>query len=187
MKIISNFKDYYDFLIGKYGIDDKVVYERICSTEQKDKSWYKSGIHNPNFNLYNYKWFIIFFCGTAYYGHWYNSKIYYGKDAEVIPKKIKNSSFLWKMPEDRGPVRDSFKTDNNDKNNCPVLVYEGINSLIKNPKLSDYQFGKKVIPEDAYTAIYNFLSREKSIPDNQTNKEKIVSHGFDLKTSFRNM
>ena len=130
---------------------------------------------------------LFFFCGTAYYGHWYNSKIYYGKDAEVIPKKIKNSSFLWKMPEDRGPVRDSFKTDNNDKNNCPVLVQEGINSLIKNPKLSDYQFGKKVIPEDAYTAIYNFLSREKSIPDNQTNKEKIVSHGFDLKTSFRNM
>jgi len=33
--------------------------------------------------------------------------------------------------------------------------------------------------------IYNWLSRNKDIPNKQTNEEKIESHGFDVKRSFR--
>ena len=31
------------------------------------------------------------------------------------------------------------------------------------------------------------LTREKQFKDNRTNKEKIISNGFDTKTSFRKM
>ena len=57
MKIISNFKDYYDFLQGEFGVDLKAVYERIC----KDGSGHKAGVYVPEFmkprpSIFHSKW-----------------------------------------------------------------------------------------------------------------------------------
>lgn len=38
MKIISNYKDYYDYLVGIYGVDQKVVYDRRFSGNPFDQS-----------------------------------------------------------------------------------------------------------------------------------------------------
>jgi hypothetical protein len=40
-------------------------------------------------------------------------------------------------------------------------------------------------PDEIWIELSNWLSRTVEIPDNMTNKEKIISAGFDLKTSFR--
>ena len=70
--------------------------------------------------------------------------------------------------------------------NCPVVVT--INDrCFKNPILANWGFGN-IIPADVlFTKISNwFLERtNKDIPDNQTDMEKLTSHGFDRKTSFR--
>jgi hypothetical protein len=61
------------------------------------------------------------------------------------------------------------------------------NRLYMNVKLSDWNFGAIVDPEKMFDIIYNWLlqRQDKTIVDNRTDKEKIVSHGFDLKSSFR--
>jgi hypothetical protein len=196
MKLISNFKDYYDFLIGaKYGIDPLVVYERICSTEGKDSEWHKSGIYRPLFLDFpdKYDCWIIQFCGVTYYGHYYQKQFYYGESAkDHIPYHVDDTRRgtcenehpnsqqkvnKWGFVYDRG-------IDYNEKENSPIVIMHA-SGRIKNVKLGDFGFGRIVPPEEAFLKITDFLSREKQIKNNQTDKEKIVSHGFDTKTSFR--
>ena len=35
MKIISRFKDFYDYKVEKYGIDEKIIYNRITKIFRK--------------------------------------------------------------------------------------------------------------------------------------------------------
>ena len=47
-----------------------------------------------------------------------------------------------------------------------------------------------VLPEDIYNAFDEYFSLEKTasestIAEGTTNKDKIINHGFDTKTSFR--
>lgn len=207
MKIISNFKDYYDFLIGKYGTDEKVVYERICSTENDDKKWTKSGIYKPQHTLDGaiYSFEIIAVCGIIYCCYYYRGKFYFGSEAsDYIPKKIKRGiyesdidtssdlrmSFIPKDSNDiffQSRVIHLSKTNLNEKENCPVLILSRDlqYAQVKNPKLADYDFGKVLSAEECYVQINNFLSREKPVVDNRTDIQKIVGKGFDKKTSFR--
>ena len=202
MKIISHFKDYYDYLIGKYGIDEKVVYERICSTEDsKDRNWVKSGIYKPQHinipgTIYNFE--MIAFCGVIYCCYYYDGKHYFGEEAkDHIPHTIIKRGYF---ESDIYTSRDLYKAEKyhlkqttlNDKEECPVLIvgndgWDNPFAKVKNPKLSDYDFGKMVSPEDCYIKLSTFLSREKQIIDTRTDKQKIVGKGFDHKTSFRNI
>jgi len=185
MKLISNFKDYYDFIIAKYGIDEKCIYIR-------------NNKYNPHFELepLEYKAFRIHFCNVTYFGHYYKGKFYYGKDAEnYIPRILGKNDAGMKVY--RGQTMDPLGRDTNDplykgtkyenlneKLNCPVILNGEQGEL--NVRLADFGFSKVVNPENAFIKISNFLMREKEIINTQTNKEKIVSHGFDLKSSFRN-
>ena len=56
------------------------------------------------------------------------------------------------------------------------------------PNLSMFGIPKLIDAHTMYEDIYNFLGwlvDNPQPPDNQTDKDKIVSHGFDLKHSFR--
>lgn len=198
MKIISNFKDYYDFLIGKYGIDDKCVYERICSTEDQTGKWYKTGIYKPKHAdlTLNYSFEVIAVCGVMYCCYFYRGRHYFGVEAkDYIPKKVYNDNHEGEVYTgsdlDKAERFHLKKTNLNEKENCPVLIlgsghgyydYAGV----KNPKLADFDFGKVLPAEDCYVQIANFISREKPVIDNRTDIQKIVGKGFDKKTSFRN-
>lgn len=206
MKIISNFKDYYDYLIGQYGIDEKVVYERICSTETDDqKGWNKTGIYKPQHSLEGtvYSFDILAVCGIIYCHYYYNGKHYFGIEAQdYIPKKIKrglyendihtHSDLMKSIPsESMFNYQTNVhlrKTNLNEKENCPVLILDRDckYAQVKNPKLLDFDFGKMLSAEECYVQINNFLSREKPVIDNRTDVQKIVGKGFDKKTSFRN-
>lgn len=203
MLIKSNFKDYYDFMVSTYGIDRKIVYNRVPE-ESNSREWEKTGMFKPQHidfpdSLYSY---TIHFCGTMYviyyvYGDWFLGEgiqdanpgrypvyIYTGtkKVGEVLKqwKSVyhKKRTYLSSV-DDR---HHGLPTKRNDELECPV-VYDNH----KNVRLSDFNFAKVIPPEDAFIQISNWLSREKLIINKQTDKEKIISHGFDTKTSFRKM
>jgi len=58
-----------------------------------------------------------------------------------------------------------------------------------NPLLKDTYFSKFIDPKEIWDNIYEFLSslKDKSIVDNRSDVEKLESHGFDKKISFRNI
>lgn len=195
MKIISNFKDYYDFLTGKYGIDEKCVYERVCSTEGQDGKWWKAGIYKPKHlepgAVYSFD--MIAVCGTLYCCFFYRGKYYFGAEAaNHIPKVVNSDGYATHTTEHINLAK-SFhlqKTDINEKEQCPVVLVEnkwsGMEATVKNIKLSDFDFAKVLPAEEIYIQISSFLLKEKPVVDNRTDVQKIVGKGFDKKTSFRN-
>jgi len=83
-----------------------------------------------------------------------------------------------------------YRENPNEYFSCPVIMTDTPrtnNRLFMDVKLSDWNFGGIVDAETMFDNIYNWLLQrmEKTIVNNQTDKEKIVSYGFDLKSSFR--
>jgi len=82
MKIISQYKDYYDYLMGIYGQDEKIVYERIIATKnsgyKNDGKWVKEG-HKPDHSVLtnNYYFYRLAICGLIYCVYYYNKKFYF--------------------------------------------------------------------------------------------------------------
>ena len=70
MKIISKFKDYYDYLLGKYGSDPKCVFDRTKKIEtainhQLDFNCTScdQNLYDPD-HIFNYRLLVI--CGKYY-------------------------------------------------------------------------------------------------------------------------
>jgi len=73
---------------------------------------------------------------------------------------------------------------------CPILL--SINQSYKPfhyPILKNFELSKVFPPEKIWIMLSEWLSKRKDpiIIDKRTDKEKILSNGFDLKTSFRKM
>src|SRR5690606_9622511 len=83
MKIISSFKDYYDYLQGIYGVDEKVVYER-----HTDKSL--NAIMFPNNNYY----LSIIIGNEMYHGVYKDGKFYYKEKLAEISTNDKPSPYM---------------------------------------------------------------------------------------------
>lgn len=209
MVIKSPFKDYYDWLMGVYGRDEKLVYERICLTQAKS-IWFKSGMYKPDHLLFprDFKFYMLAICGTCYCIFYYNNKFYI-PTAEIIEASRKEKWWsksdilksellktFGKIPIDR--IEDRIfrarefhlkKIQINEKENCPVILfkYNGVTVTpeVKNPRLADLGIKSFIPAETMYIMISNFLSREKPIADKRTDIQKLESKGFDKKTSFR--
>ncbi len=204
MKLVSNFKDYYDYLIGTYGIDPKAVYHRVCETEiQKNGvlTLEKQGLYKPPHLIPGTRaaTYTIAFCGTIYCVFWLEGKYYFGREAYEIRDVIDELYHSHYLKERAYAHEHLTKTILNDLTGCPVLLLRRRQSndpvdlwqdywvKVKNPKLSDFGFPSIIPADECFMRITNFLLREKEIKDNRTDKEKIASKGFDVKTSFRNM
>ena len=57
----------------------------------------------------------------------------------------------------------------------------------KYPILQDIKFNTVLEPQQIYLLLTEWLSPKENHVDTRTDKEKITSNGFDLKTSFRKM
>lgn len=222
MLIKSNYKDYYDYLQGIYGTDEKVVYERLpYSNIDTNGNWVKSPMLKLNYQdstrktlgyVDNYEYRLIGFCGIMYSVHIFNGgkQFLFGctfkqyRDGEynnILSTMDKNSiknfnkvlhdlSVSYKDESDKFHLKE---TSRNVEENCPViLLNEYIDYRQKEPavtalniRLTDFGMNQIISPHDAYISISNFLSRERTISDNRTDKEKIVGRGFDIKSSFR--
>lgn len=169
MKIIGGKKDYYDYLVSYYGYDSHIVYDR-----------------RP-FKDVSFKWsdrFLFYICG------------------EIFPVIKKKRDFIFDPQDPRltNSWEDKFEkewmikwankpTKVNAEMRQPVLCsvdWAGKHYFI--PCLADFGFAAKIEAHEMYEKIYAFLGWLKdnpAPPDNQTNKDKIVAHGFDARTSFR--
>lgn len=215
MLIQSNFKDYYDYLQGVYGIDEKVVYERVCYASINSKGeWQKTGLYKPQYLASEdckYEVCLLAICGILYRVYIIDKKFYFGLNyadynegkynhiIKLLPKDkfkeftgdLHDNSSYWNDGDNSKDKHHLMPTDLNEKHNCPVLLIKsyrhssGDEIVAKNVRLSDFGIGQIVSPHDIYIAISNFLSREKPVIDKRTDIQKIVGKGFDKKTSFR--
>ena len=194
MRILSKYKDYYDYLVGKWGMDEKLILDR---TEFEIPYISDGAIH-------------LYICGMRLDGYKKDDKFYYLEELEQFDvrneKKYNRYYWLNKNPDDdyvvihdgksTGRLNKVIKIDENcynEKLNCPILIrsvfgkakIEGQGSFSKFPILKELRVQSAIKPEDMWFMLSSWLSRNKDIPNTQTDKEKIIGHGFDYKLSFR--
>lgn len=214
MKIISKFKDYYDYVAGKYGGGDPLVrYERkdLLNNEYEVKGRlpfkysYKLTLKTdePAFPL-------LIVMNNAY--PIVNDKVYVFDDEDTNRKLFQNAHITYSETfnlSKNKEVRYQQKLEilkNRFKNKTtgfckavgqPVFLLghsENIGSrnyfsvFNKIPNLGELGFASIIPPEQLYQElaffIGNILKTTEPIIE-VSNKDKILQAGFDLKTSFR--
>ena len=245
MKIISKFRDFYDYKVAKYGVDEKLVYTRKTYCEYYETNFisiYTSSddrILEENFNknlkeeveyfkrnnchkilILGEKLIHLFFTENGVYTHFdiknpedikkkYGYYSYYNEVREITfndEKKFDiHSSFKYVWDELFSYDRKRFLPRVNiSKDDIlfdePMILIEylgkvdkktirypnSIYKIIYNPNLS--QMGIYFDEDFIWQSLVEFLSNkrsEKEITPEVSNKNKILSKGFDLKTSFR--
>jgi hypothetical protein len=208
MKIISKYKDYYDYLQGIYGIDEKLVL---------DRREFKMFDFQPHQALK----IDIYFCGKKYQGFFNNGTFYLGENllkiGEEVKKKekprwlrkygtgrfYKNESEVRQvcieLPENyiRGNYdRENYlylnlepvESDLKETDDCPIIVSIWGNSYNFHP-LGPLGFSSVLSPEDTFKELSNYLANkiteEENFKDTRSEEQRIESRGFDKKRSFR--
>jgi len=238
MKIISKFKDFYDYKVAKYGMDEKLVYTRKTYCEyfqiligNISNIYINYRISEDDFNknlkddtkpideknihkilFIGEKLIHLFSTENGIYTHFdiknendlrKLNDFQYKK--EVTFKNEKKFSILSKFGSDWDYLlsynRKKLITSDIDKDdiilNEPMLLIELIGTskssrylytykFTYNPNLS--QMGVYIDEDFIWQSLVEFLSNkrsEKEIFPEVSNENKILSKGFDLKTSFR--
>ncbi|CAD7286443.1 hypothetical protein [Campylobacter suis] len=211
MKIISKFKDFYDHIVAKYGIDERLVYERKCSDiDAKIKlSCEYAQNEAVEFEIYIGEYLIYGFKSAS---HTYTSLdlVLPSKKEPFLWRNIKplkfqngNELFIYSQDENsrfilradrytNKPLKTARNFDE-DLANEPILIrYQAEQNgkftpkIVANPNLS--KFGIFIDPEFIWQSLVEFLSKQKSqdeISRPLSDSVKIQSHGFDKKRSFR--
>jgi hypothetical protein len=201
MKIIDNKKDYYDYLMGIYGIDEKIVYDRRDSVtkeyfcKSKGYSWY------PNENPFDSAYEMTLRVGNMQYKFVRNKDTDYKWDMPKFAYRGYYRGYSRQVETITNPMRISDEElEQWKENDCPIVLTisysrdywwnRGSDIVIRNPILSTFGVIPKFItPNEIWENVYDFISHknDKKIVDNRTDVEKLESHGFDKRTSFRNM
>lgn len=189
MRILSKWKDYYDYLSGIYGVDEKIILDRRTATTFG---------YSPSDNTK----IILFVCGQIVEGWFKGGKYYWGealhqiaswheKDQVFIVPEERNIHYAW-LQERRivqpTLIPDKFKI--NAQAGCPIIMGVHSHKDLSHqhalyPKLQDFGINKIIPAKDIYLMITEYLSPKDPMSAPQSDKEKIISNGFDTKTSFR--
>jgi hypothetical protein len=203
MKIISKYKDYYDYLVGIYGVDEKIVLDR---TEFEIANFYSPTI------------ITFYIAGKCVDGYWDGKMFYFGEDLKQFCKdqqKDTKNYPKWKLrwmnfgkdPNSVVVYNDSWgrkqrtaypdlrvdETKTNEKHNCAIMCTSSINistassGFFRYPKLEDLGIITILPPHEIYMMLSEWLAPKDKTVDTLSNLEKIVAAGFDKKTSFRNI
>ena len=235
MKIISKFKDFYDYKVAKYGVDEKLVYTRktYCEYFLNFYSYLskEDRISEDDFNknlkknveyseiakyhkilVIGEKVIHLFFTENGVYNHLdiknkedlrKLSDFEYKK--EITFKDGKKFNIYSRFREDWEYLlsynRKKLINLNIDKDdiilNEPLILIELIGTSKNNRYLYTYKFtynpylsklGIYIDEDFIWQSLVEFLSNkrsEKEITPEVSNEDKILSKGFDLKTSFR--
>lgn len=209
MKILSKYKDYYDFQVGIYGEDPNLVLDR---REGKTK-----------IDLNKDRVITLFIGNKVVQGLYKDDRFYWGRqDIEPFatetfatkrrsalwlslnhPSKVLSFDFnhasksVWQYAyhlelEDIGNMNEELRAEYERlcKPYAISLLVKGI-GVFPYPKLDEIAVNKIIDAKTAWLMLTDFLSMEKqraekSVPIGD-DKLRIKSHGFDLKTSFRNI
>jgi len=205
MKIRSKFKDYYDFVSQTHFSSDPK--ERIWIREP-DRVNIKLEDFHDIFNPYQYQWDRILVCmgDKSVYILVQNIKF----RTIDVPRFSTQDDFDWteydkyverNKPGKRGwwskrkqvePAHKFFPTPKEViklqmENKCPVIVVRRDVAYL-NAKLADLKIQKLVDPYQLYQDLDAWFSDGKfdaPPPEKQNDKQKVISHGFDIVKSFR--
>ena len=239
MKIISKFKDFYDYEVAKYGMDEKLVYIRKTyseyyqryikdiSNKMSEEDFYKN--FKKDVKFFNVKnWHKILFVGDKLVHLFFTENGIYTHFDIKYPKDLSEryeGLYSWKEAtfNDGNKYnidskfghhwdkllycsRKNFFSDKFLKSDVvfsePMILIEYVgkyrNEKIRkdnstsfqkftyNPNLS--RLGIYINEEFVWQSLAEFLSNkrsEKEIIPEISDKDKILSKGFDLKVSFR--
>jgi hypothetical protein len=185
-------------MISVYGRDEKIVYDRRGNKDIP--VYYKPSFYRPKDSPDNWDCLIFSICG----GYFPVVVKNYGEEyrwlPEHMPKSIQVTGGHIAGGESHNEHRAvhlfhrfyNKKSELNTKHQQPVLLenVSMFNGGVYIPVLAEWGFPKMISADEMYNKIYSWLCwsiDNPPIPNNQTDKEKIVSHGFDTKTSFRNV
>lgn len=213
MKILTprNNKDYYDYLTGSYGIDEKVVYDRrqfnilktldspFFSYSLLDNDSRKKEIRTTEWVGQHRKRVIKLVaaemhCMLEVGLKWYFFKIErYLDDSDNVnidwaiikTKEISKHQHIGSTPMSFFTayyVYGSWRKDDLD-----IRVEKP--SSISNPILTGTPITSFIPPEEIYANLYSYISslNDVEFTDTRTDVQKAESAGFDKKTSFRNI
>ena len=201
MKIVSKIKDFYDYLVGKWGQDDKIVYVRegerlvnnnVYKASIADESclqyWGDTKLYErikiSNKRKHTGTEIVVLWVGDECFKHVVT--VSYDENDKLVSQWVKVEKSKYMFIDFSGLKRES---------EAPV-VWEVRSDFrfrllerVENPNLTGTKYASMLDPEKVWLAIYSYISRnyEKKIVDNRTNDEKIECNGFDKKTSFRNV
>lgn len=185
MHILSKYKDYYDYLSGIWGVDEKVVLDRTKFSPIK-----------PNFdynNLFKIDILNFYICGKHFQGLIVRDgiiqKVLYGEKMIPYLKFNERKKFYYIDKWSKEIFLDIIEdVENfNKKENCPILLDFGYKDLIHFPILSEFNVVDVLDAETIYLMLVEWLGKEDVIFSKLTDIQKIETHGFDKKTSFRNI
>lgn len=212
MKIISKFKDYYDYIVYQYGIDNNIVLDR---RNYSDNSLFDSFI----FNKYVCDWTYYFIIEIGFVQYIFKQNYDYdipNKNRFSFVKKIESGVNIFSVQCKRWCKEKMHRIYeknciNSDMFNKPeainfyVLPHSNIRDIknIEKTSFDDFvnyarlweagiylaKMAAFIPAQEAYDNIYNYLIslKEPKIEDNMSDVDKLISKGFDKKTSFRKM
>lgn len=197
MKIISKEKDYYDYLQGIYGIDNKRVLDRTI---------YPISKYLPSYDSEDYVSFTIFIGNYEINGYYKNNKIYVGKSA--FDEYIKTYEG-WLSDRPSNYVKQEMKKIKEFTKKKFLLINKSLKSItykydfpiiiqwkpirndwieIPNILLKEFKVPTIIPDKTAYMMIENWLAERETQKENieePKDEIKIINKGFDLKESFR--
>lgn len=197
MKIISKYKDYYDYLIGTYGIDPKLVLDRRQGTRLQE-------FHATSFTLA--------ICGNLVDVFYDGEKCYCGNGLRKVGKELETSRWCREISGTKKEKQILIKyttpsgygvpekqvvnlyaytrpTALNDKHGVPILRVASYGDNYHFPHLGDCNIGSLYPPEEMFQMLTNWLSQKiteaENIVDTRDDVAKLLDKGFDKKCSFR--
>lgn len=199
MRIITKIKDYYDYLQGVYGIDDKVIYDRRDAIYiDPSRGCMDMGLEclfNPDYKLspscHRSNDFYGFGLEIGYIR--YVISVFRGKDGDKFEYEIKEKKKLNKddkvssAPIVLYHIRSQGRWNRkNDDDYVPLLNRDG-SGYYNNPILIKTFIPGLIPAEEIWQNLYDYISslNEVEVIDTRTNIQHVESHGFDKKVSFR--
>ena len=213
MKILTprKNKDYYDYLSGIYGIDEKVVYDRRRFTVLKslDTPFFnykrletdrpKKEDRYLEWNGRKHQWVtkhigVIYKCMLEVGLKWYflETERFLDDSTNVCidwklvkTMEISKSQHLGKTPMTFIKAFNDYTSIR--RGTLDIRVDE--KNSVSNPILSGTPIPAIISPQDLYNDLSSYISslNDKEFVDNRTDVQKAESAGFNRNTSFRNV
>ena len=216
MKIIDNKKDYYDYVVGEYGIDNLMIFDRrksvvintdnmpqnytdfLFSNIKSEKDIFKRlEYHSQDKKIGNYYHYVLKAGNVLYYFKVERFLIDNDNvqvDTFFVKKEenkegIFNDLILAIIPFIVGYYRHTslFDKDFEDFSITENNVEE--DEIINLPILKNTPVPRFIPAKEIFLNIYSFISSKKDIKieDKRTDIQKLQSAGFDKIESFRNI
>jgi len=193
MRIISKYKDYYDYYQGIFGMDNSKVYDR-----RKMITFDTMEV----FNTIDATILDFYICGTQYRMLLFKGILYHTPDEleeldKILDDEGNRGLYLksWGLKSNENKYQaeydgtNNIPVDVNTKLREPILLKFGRHDdFFQIPLLSDFNFHKIMDAKDVYIKVETFLGwmvDNPPLPNTQTNDGKIQTAGFDKKHSFR--